>query len=476
MRSRSARVFAVLTAAALMTPLFSGPSNASMRTAAPKVQGVTKKTIEIVVIVPDLDALRAKGISVSDETTADEVRQEWLGYVDAYGPINGRKIVLKTVGWDPIDATSFDRACTEATQDNHPFVVVNGTGFQTSSIPCISVDNKTPFFSGDMGYADLFDASGKNLLTLGLPGEVAATGAVELIVKTDAIPKTAKIGILSNNIPGVKAAGDALESELTKHGYDVASKIEVNGLSADLGLLNRETAAAATTFQAAGVDTVLNTQSLTQTGAFFDQVERNNLNFKVFNVDGQASTCTPFSGFRAPSAAAGTTCITAWDARGVPTKDAVKADTAFEAKCRRQFDSVREIPSLPGGGNGSLDVEGVHYEQDIVPNECTITSLLLPAIKKAGKNLTWDKVYKNLLATKKGPAAFLSEGEGGFAKNKPYFANPVMHFTVLSVPADGHGPPDANGLWDGCAIPAPCWVSQEIDGQEWFPISGKPKL
>ena len=293
-------------------------------------------------IEPDLDALRAKGINVSNETTADEVRHEWSGYVDSFGPINGRKIVLKTVGWDPIDATSFDKACTEATQDNHPFVVINGTGFQTSSIPCISVDNKTPFISGDMGYNALLKASGKNLLTLGLPGEVAATGAVELIVKTGVIPKTAKIGILSNNIPGLKAAGDALESALTKHGFDVASKVEVNGLAADLGLLNRETAAAATTFQAAGVDTVINTQSFTQTGAFFSEVEKNNLHFKVFAMDGQASTCTPFSAFRAPCAAAGTTCITAWDARGVPTKDAVRADTAFEAKCRKQYDAVRD--------------------------------------------------------------------------------------------------------------------------------------
>jgi hypothetical protein len=205
-------------------------------------------------------------------------------------------------------------------------------------------------------------------------------------------------------------------------------------------------------------------------------MEKNNLNFKVFAVDGQASTCTPFSAMRAPATAAGTTCITAWDARVAPTKDAIKPDTAFEARCRKQYDGARPVPSLPGGGSGQLDVDGVKYEQDIVPNECTIVSLLLPAIEKAGKNVTWDKVYKNLLATKKGPAAFLSEGEGGFGKNKPYFANPVMHFTVMVAP-DGNAPQDANGFFPGgCVIPAPCWVSQEVEGKEWFPISGKPKL
>jgi hypothetical protein len=116
----------------------------------------------------------------------------------------------------------------------------------------------------------------------------------------------------------------------------------------------------------------------------------------------------------------------------------------------------------------------VKYEQDLVANECTIVHLLLPAIEKAGKNLTWEKVYKNLLATKKGPAAFLSEGEGGFGKNKLHFSDDLMHFTVMVAPTVET--PDANGLFDGCGIPAPCWVSQEVDGQEWFPISGKPKL
>jgi hypothetical protein len=458
----------------LTAALLTAPSGASTSAAGRTVQGVTKKAIEIVVIVPDLDSLRAKGISVSDQTTADLVDQEWRGYVDAFGPINGRKIVLKTVGWDPIDATSFDKACVEATQDNHPFVVLNGTGFQMSSVSCISVDNDTPFISGDMAYGALLEASGKNLLTLGLPSEVAATGAVELIVENDAIPQTAKIGIISNNIPEVKAAGDTLESELEKNGFDVVSKVEVNGLAADLGLLNRETAAAATTFQAAGVDTVFNTQSFTQTGSFFSEVKKNNLGFKVFAIDGQANTCTPVSVMRGPSSGAGTTCITAWDARVATTGDSIKPDSAFEAKCREQFDGARPLPSLPGGGNGVFETDGVKYQQDLVANECTIVNLLLPAIEKAGKNVTWEKVYKNLLATKKGPAAFLSEGEGGFGKNKLYFANSLMHFTVLVAPTAKT--PDANGLYDGCGIPAPCWVSQEVNGQEWFPISGKPKL
>ncbi len=472
MRSRSARAVVVLAVVGLAAAVFSVPSGASV-SAGQAPQGITKKAIDIVIIVPDIDALRAQGINVSNQSTAD-FTDRLAGYVDAYGPINGRKVNLIQVGWDPIDPTSFDRVCTEATQDNKPFLVINGSGYQTSSIGCISVDNDTPFISGDMGYTDLFKASGKNLLTVGLPAEVSATGAVELIQETSAVPETAKIGIISSNIPGLKATGDTLESALTKSGFDVVSKIEVNGLAADSGLVNRELTAAVATFQADDVDTVFNIQSFTQVAAFFDEAANVGANFTSFAIDGQANTCTPFSVTRVTAAAEGTTCITSWDPRALPTKDGVKVDNDLEAKCRKQFDEFTGKEHRIGGASGPQEIGGVNYPGDLAPNECTIASFLLPALEKAGKNITWDKVYKALLATKKGPAAYLSQGEGGFGKKKLYYSGLEMHFTTVSV-ANADTPEDANGLFNGCSIPAPCWIPQLIDGQEWFPISGKAK-
>ena len=45
-------------------------------------------------------------------------------------------------------------------------------------------------------------------------------------------------------------------------------------------------------------------------------------------------------------------------------------------------------------------------------NECQIMNLLLPAIEKAGKKLTWAKVATNLRKTTKAPAIYSSNGEG----------------------------------------------------------------
>jgi hypothetical protein len=463
---RTTRVVTGLAVLSLLVGVLAAPAGAS----APRAQqGVDKDSIDIVVIVPDLDTLKAKGINVGDQSTADFTKR-FSSFTDDFGPINGRTVNVIQVGWDPLDATSFDKACTSATQDNKPLVVINGSGFQTSSIPCVSVDNKTPYFSGDMVYAGLQKASGKNLVSIALPAEVAATGAVDLINKTKAIPKTAKIGILSSNVPSIQAASDTLEKQFEKRGWEVAKTVEINGLAADSGVLARETTAAASTFQAAGVDTVFIPQSWTSVSGFLGEADKTGYKPKLYAIDGQANTCTPFSASRANVLAAGAQCITAWDGRATPERDTIKPDSEFEAECREIYEKGSGKDTLPGSSSGPTTINGVTYASDISPQECMIANVLLPAIKKAGKNLTWDKVHANLMATTNTPAAYLSNGKGGFGKNKPYLAAPVMHFTTMLGNTPASQADAATGLFNGCALPTPCWASDEVDGEEWFTV------
>jgi hypothetical protein len=450
------------------------PSAGSTRAAAPSAtQGVTDDEIVIVDIVPDLDSLREKGIDLGPKSTTARALQQFAGFVEAYGPVNGRKVVVKPVGWDPIDNTSFDQACTSATQDEKPFVVVNPSGFRQASIACVTVDNKTPFFMGDMAYSALTKASGNKLVSIGVPPEVAARTAARTLAKSGLIPKTAKIGILSNNDPGVKPAGDTLQSELRKLGYDVVSKVELNGLASDTGVLAREAGAAATTFQAEGVDTVFNTQSWSGINAFFAEASRLGWNYELFAVDGQANTCTPSAAGRIIALAVGATCVTAWDSKAMATKDGIRPDTAFEAKCREQYEGFMGGTTQPGGPDGEETVNGVTYSEDVPPNECTMAIMLMDAINKAGRNLTWEKVYANLQKVTNGPIAYMSQGKGGFGKSKPFFPK-QMHVVTLTG-ADADTPQDANGLYNGCPIPVNCWVPQAVDGQEWFPVAASAK-
>lgn len=464
------KAFAGLAAAAVMAATFAVPSGA-----APTGElGVTDDEILIVALVADLDGLRSQGIPLPEKLTTENLLERWQGYADDYGEINGRRVVVEPAVWNPIDATTFDEACTQATQDQQPFVVVNGNGYRPSSAACITVDNDTPFFFGESVYPEVQKESGKNLVSLGLPADVNAKTTVALAQQAQLIPPTAKIGLLSSNEPGIKSAGDNLEKELGRADFDVVSKIEINTLQADTTAINRESAAAVETLRAEGADTVLVLIPFTASVGFYEESTRTNAGFNTFIVDASSSQCTQFGASRVPEEVAGVPCVTTWDTRAVATEDGVKEDNEFEARCRSQFDEFSEQQSQPGVPAGDIEAGGVTYIEDLPPAECTIMSLLLPAIEKSGRDLTWDKVHANLLKVKNAPAAYMSNGEGGFGKKKPYFATSV-HIQSLST-ANADTPQDANGVtFNGCPVPVNCWVPTLVDGEEWFPIVTKRK-
>ena len=462
---RRARVLACVAVAGLVGSLgLVAPAGATRNS---QQQGVTDDEIEIVAMVADLDGLRSKGLISQPKLTTGNLLKRWQAYADAYGPINGRKVVIKSAVWDPIDPTTFDKACASATQDNQPLVVVNGNGYRSSSIPCITVDNQTPMIVGDPTYSDMIDASEGRLFGLLPPSDVAGKATADYVAQQKLVPKTAKIGVLGSNEPGQKAGSDALVAQLKKNGYDVVSVVESNVLSGDTALQNRESAAAVGTFQAAGVDTVFIGNPFTSTQGYFQEAQRSGADFDTYVVDVASSMCTPFSAGRIPGEAAGIPCLTASDGRAVPTKDAVKKDNAAEVKCRAEFDKAFAATSQPGVPSGDVVANGVTYSEDFAANECQIMNLLLPALKKAGKNPTWAKIQKNLEKTS-GPAIYMSDGEGSYGKDKHYFADNI-HLVVLNQ-ANAQTAPDANGLFNGCPAPVNCWVPQVVDGQEWVAI------
>jgi len=479
---RPIRLLVGLMLVALVGTVAVIPAGAAGRT---QTQGVTDDEITIVALVSDLDGLRSKGFNLPPKLTTGNLLRRWQGYADAFCEqlsskgvrtgasggdctINGRRIVVKPAVWDPIDATTFDKACTQATQDNQPFVVVNGNGYRQSSVACITVDNQTPMFYGESVYNDLIKASGNRLVALGLNAESNAATTTALLKKAELAPKTAKIGILSGNEPGIKAAGDALEKELKKSGYDVVQKVEVNTLQADPTAINRESGAAVATLKAAGADTVMILIPFTATSGYYQEATRSGANFKNIIVDASSSLCTQFGASRTPAEVVGSPCVTTWDTRALPTKNGVKADNDFEAQCREAFDSFTSQKSQAGVPAGDVTAGGVTYTEDIPPNECTMMSILIPAIAKAGKNVTWNKVYKNILKSGKGPAAYMSNGEGQFAKGKPFYATQV-HVETLNT-ANAQTAKDTSGTFNGCPAPVNCWIPMEIDGQEWFPV------
>lgn len=110
-----------------------------------------------------------------------------------------------------MDVTTYDKACTQSTQDTQAFIVLNSAGYRDANVPCITVDNKTPFFGGDPMSLQVLNASKNRLFTLLPPSDVMGKTTADVIAEQDLVPKSAKIGILSANSVQMKAGGDALE-------------------------------------------------------------------------------------------------------------------------------------------------------------------------------------------------------------------------------------------------------------------------
>ena len=92
----------------------------------------------------------------------------------------------------------------------------------------------------------------------------------------------------------------------------------------------------------------------------------------------------------------------------------------------------------------------------------------MPAIKKAGTNLTWDKVYVNIIGTTKAPVAYGSDGQGGFSKKKPYIMKKAQVVELRYATDDT--PKDANGLYNGCPLATTCFVPKVFGAQQWYPL------
>ena len=455
-------------------PTSEAPTSEAPSTDAPAEEptasdvGVTETTISIGVAVADLEAVRAVMPGVVPETlTTDHLFDRWKVFADDIneaGGINGRTIELVRLVWNPLDQTSFDALCAEATIDNELFALVNGTGLSSIARDCI-YEGGVPILYGDvMTEAELATGLAISLVP---PTEVmAAAGAKQWIENTDAAAGST-VGIMSNNTPGGTAAGDAAQAALEEAGF-VVTRAELNSVSGDNAAINEEGAVAVGNFVAEGAVHVLVATPFTENTGFWTKAAEADLPFTLLDVS--SSGCSPFglSADRAATAV-GSSCTTAFDHSTDGT--AIRPDSEFEAACRANFDeNFTEYyggPSNPGvpAGRQLEDTTGKVLNSDYTPQECTISNIIKLGLEAAGVNPTRASFIEAILNLGDVPLALIGGGTGTFAPGKPFAANAVHVVKVTA--ANPQTAPDANGLYNGCAAPVNCGVITS----DWTPIA-----
>ncbi len=427
--------------------------------------GITEDTIRIAAVIADLASVRAAGISIPETLTSEHLFARWSAFADTWnaaGGINGRKVELVQMMYDPLDPSSFDTLCAQATVDDDVFMMVNGTGLSAVAMQCV-VDAGLPVVYGDVVSSALLDSG--LVISLAPPAEVIAAAGVDAWVASTEIPKGATIGVLANNGPMISSAGKAAAERLQAAGYE-PQVIETNSLAGDNAATNEEGAAAVGTFLANGVGHAFVATPFTENTGFWNAA-KDKLSYTM--LDTSSSMCSVFGLSRSPADAAGGVCATIYDH---PTSEGqgVRADTEFEAACRsfndELFTDYYGGPSDPGvpAGVKLTDSTGKVLVSDYPPLECTLSNIVQLGLAGAGVNPTRSSFIDAVLNLGDVPLALASDGEGRFAPGKPYAATKVH--TIRIAQASVEVAPDANGTYNGCAAPVNCGIVIS----DWVPI------
>ena len=282
---------------------------------------------------------------------------------------------------------------------------------------------------------------------------------------TDATPGSV-VGILSNNTVALSAAGKAAQAAVTAGGF-TPKLIEINSTQGDSAATNEEGAAAVAVFQAEGAVHTFVATPFTETQGFWGAAAAAGLKFSL--LDTSSSGCSAFGLSRAPAAAVGSDCVTAYDHS--TDGNTLRADTEFEAECRAFYDeSFSEYyggPSNSGvpAGNIYTDANGKTLISDYTPQECALANIINLGLTAAGTNPTRQSYIDAVLNLGEVPLALAGGGTGKFAPGKPFAANALHTVRITAAALDTA--PDANGLYNGCAAPVNCGV---VVG-DWVPIS-----
>lgn len=112
-------------------------------------QGVTEDSIAIGALGSDLDALRELGLTDINVGDANLVWQTLVDELNDRGGIDGRTVELNFRLYNPVNAESADKACTELTVDREVFAVLGGIGGPVRErITCFIDVNETVVVGG----------------------------------------------------------------------------------------------------------------------------------------------------------------------------------------------------------------------------------------------------------------------------------------------------------------------------------------
>ena len=182
--------------------------------------GITADTVKIAVIWADFTNLVDLGFAVDLGDTVEQI-QALVDGVNAAGGVGGRMIEVTFHAQDPLEATSIDRTCLEATQDEEAFAVIATNGVGTDTNACVATDNETLYLSTQGARTTDFETSEERLFVFNFTESQLAELLVEYLDGEGEL-EGRTIGIVTGDGPTGQEVTDTLDPALESAGYEVA--------------------------------------------------------------------------------------------------------------------------------------------------------------------------------------------------------------------------------------------------------------
>ena len=443
--------------------------------------GVTATTIKIAIHAADLSGLVKAGFIKGvpeDAHIENPKRISW--YLDEWnkaGGINGRKFEYKVVTWDPADPKTYQTSCQEVIDGKYFMVISAGGGFPPDSIPCITNDGKTQYIALDSASAAQFKAAAGNLIGVAPPGAANAQVGADLLAKNTTLNlKAGKVAVLTGDWDFQTDAYKEVDKVFKAAGITpvFSEAIKVANLSAtDAG---KNVALSVEKVKASGATHVINMLPFTNFGPFPTEATKAGLNLKYAFIDISSGMCQTFTASQLPQELNDAPCTTHWNNMRWDTAGVKATDTAAEAQCRKEYETIysgRPVgkgdfankiydKSNPGVGYpGITDAAGKYIHMDASYYECGIMLFVKAGLKGAGANLTKKTFQEAVFKKKDFEAPGLAGGKGTIEANKPWLASSVQQIIVTTNAAGftPAGAADSRGLYGPGRCPSPlgCW-------------------
>jgi ABC-type branched-subunit amino acid transport system substrate-binding protein len=235
-------------------------------------RGVTQDAIEIVVMGVAPDFLSDAGASY-DGRPLDEISAPFVDEINAEGGINGRRLDVRYVEFDPTNADSIQAGCIEATEDNRPFAVVTGGfGLYGDGEVCVA-DHETPLLTGNNSSDHtLYERDAGWVRQTTMSKDRVLRNWVDWLLEAGLLDADTRLGLVYTDVPEDRPlVEDVMLPYLEERGVtDV--EVAVSSLDSIDGLM-ANVQRAATRFQRSQVDLVLPVQGLLQFSLFLDAAE-----------------------------------------------------------------------------------------------------------------------------------------------------------------------------------------------------------